>query len=231
MIRNGIIITRDGMRILGGPGSGNFGHAGISGQRGGSSSGGGGATVDSAGPGGGNFNNLSDSQQKAVKGYTGAGGAKSRAINAELRQNNGDIDTLSPEIKAQVLEIDAAIKESKVPSGTVFRGVKGDESLIMESLDIGDEYSGNGFMSSSKNEEWASGRFFSDGVVLEIEHPETNAVYMGDDDPEKEMLFGRNTRMIKTGEYEKRKELKIPVAGKFVNKKVITTFVKMKVIS
>lgn len=44
MIRKGIIVTRDGMRLLGGPGSGNFGHAGIPGQRGGSSSGGGGVS-------------------------------------------------------------------------------------------------------------------------------------------------------------------------------------------
>lgn len=48
MIRKGIIITKDGMRILGGSGSGNFGHAGIPGQRGGSApggSGGGSASV------------------------------------------------------------------------------------------------------------------------------------------------------------------------------------------
>lgn len=36
MIRKGIIITKDGFRCLGGPGSGNFGHSGIPGQRGGS---------------------------------------------------------------------------------------------------------------------------------------------------------------------------------------------------
>ena len=42
MIRKGIIITKDGFRCLGGPGSGNFGHAGIPGQRGGSAPGGGG---------------------------------------------------------------------------------------------------------------------------------------------------------------------------------------------
>jgi len=42
MIRKGIIVTRDGLRILGGQGSGNFGHAGVPGERGGSSSGGGG---------------------------------------------------------------------------------------------------------------------------------------------------------------------------------------------
>ncbi len=42
MIRKGIIVTRDGARFLGGPGSGNFGHAGIPGQRGGSRGGGGG---------------------------------------------------------------------------------------------------------------------------------------------------------------------------------------------
>ena len=41
MIRKGIIVTRDGMRLLGGPGSGNFGHGGIPGQRGGSAQGGG----------------------------------------------------------------------------------------------------------------------------------------------------------------------------------------------
>ena len=44
MIRKGIIVTRDGMRLLGGPGSGNFGHAGVPGERGGSSSGGGGVS-------------------------------------------------------------------------------------------------------------------------------------------------------------------------------------------
>jgi hypothetical protein len=42
MIRKGIIVTRDGMRLLGGPGSGNFGHGGIPGQRGGSAAGSGG---------------------------------------------------------------------------------------------------------------------------------------------------------------------------------------------
>ena len=42
MIRKGIITTKDGFRCLGGPGSGNFGHAGIPGQQGGSAPGGGG---------------------------------------------------------------------------------------------------------------------------------------------------------------------------------------------
>ena len=46
MIRKGIIVTRDGMRLLGGPGSGNFGHGGIPGQRGGSAPGGGSGGVD-----------------------------------------------------------------------------------------------------------------------------------------------------------------------------------------
>lgn len=46
MIRKGIIITKDGMRLLGGPGSGNFDHAGIPGQQGGSAPGGGGGDVD-----------------------------------------------------------------------------------------------------------------------------------------------------------------------------------------
>ena len=49
MIRKGIIVTRDGMRLLGGPGSGNFGHAGIPGQRGGSAKGSGGIAKQIAG--------------------------------------------------------------------------------------------------------------------------------------------------------------------------------------
>lgn len=49
MIRKGIIITKDGMRILGGQGSGNFGHAGIPGQQGGSAHGGGGGSEGNGG--------------------------------------------------------------------------------------------------------------------------------------------------------------------------------------
>lgn len=86
MIRKGIIVTRDGFRCLGGPGSGNFDHAGIPGQRGGSAPAGGISAP-------GDLNSLVYSKTKVSEDDAYEIDKKLNAFSDDISQKLSDEDT------------------------------------------------------------------------------------------------------------------------------------------
>lgn len=208
----------------GGPGSGNWGHSGIPGWRGGSQAGSGGVHArpenyrsndrdakkqppipSNYRPASqGTMDILSTDEQDMVKRYTGGGGAESEEINALLIMEKGVTEIFDPDLKKNIKLLDTAIEKSQLNEGTVFRGVRYKELDIIDSLNDGDIYSCPSYKSTTMNEDWAKNEMFQDTrkVVLDIDMPNgTHAVSKGINDSEQEVIFGRNQQFKKSGEY------------------------------
>lgn len=187
MIRKGIIVTRDGHRLLGGPGSGNFGHAGTPGQRGGSA------------PGGGSWGSgkLTQSQQNAIKDYSGD---QFQDINQRLRSGS----PLTPAQEKLVKDLDAAIDKAPKKDGIVYRTVTFDTPEEAERYANGmidnqdDIISSPAFVSSTENKAvWGYdlAEYDKKSVRITIVSKTGAKVSEFSDNPrEKEVLFKRNTR-------------------------------------
>lgn len=212
MIRKGIIVTRDGMRILGGPGSGNFGHAGIPGQRGGSApggSGGGGSQKPeprrtdrhAAGKGDaeGHWNmKMSKSEEAALKKYGGSG---------YVDINKGLYDPPpSADVQKTISEIDSVMDRAELSTDTtVYSGLGSRASAMMSGLDVGSEVDFSGYLSTSTDENVAR-NFAEHGqkigrkkgfMRLQFDLPKgANAFHMGDKDYEKEVMLPRGQRFV-----------------------------------
>lgn len=224
-----ILKHSDRIRELGGPGSGNWGHAGIPGQRGGSApkgSGGGGESkgkneskaqkeskiVHASGPGSekGHWDMpLSTEEFDSLQDYGQSG---YRSINGDLykgkisKGNQKTIDTLDSILDRAVLDSDV----------TVYSGLGERSSAIFAQLDEGSEIDFAGYLSTTTSEKNA--QTFQDtskeGKVwiqrrLQIDLPKgSNAFHMGDNDYEKEIMLKRGqkykiNKISKTGQKKK----------------------------
>lgn len=115
-----ILHHKDRLRELGGPGSGNFGHAGIPGQRGGSApkGSGGGESKGKAEPKQ-KESKLTQSEKYAIQDYSGD---QFQELNSKLR--SGDPLTKSQENLAK--DLDSAIDKVDKVDGIVYRTVSFD---------------------------------------------------------------------------------------------------------
>lgn len=211
MIRKGIIVTRDGARFLGGPGSGNFGHAGIPGQRGGSAprgSGGGGSQKPeprrtdrhAAGKGDaeGHWNmKMSKAEHAALQKYGGSGYTD---INKGLYDPPPGKD-----IQKTIKDLDAVMDRAELSTDTtVYSGLGSRASAMMADLDVGSEVDFAGYLSTTTDENIARG--FSTNVKdgrktiqrrLQFDLPKgANAFHMGDKDYEKEVMLPRGKKLV-----------------------------------
>ncbi len=211
MIRKGIIITKDGARLLGGPGSGNFGHAGIPGQRGGSApggSGGGGSKSEprrtdrhAAGKGDaeGHWNmQMSKAEKAALLKYGGSGYTD---INKGLYD-----PPPSKDVQKTIKDLDKVMDRAELSTDTtVYSGLGARAAAMMAGLDVGSEVDFAGYLSTSTDENVAR-NFAEHGqkvgrkkgfMRLQFDLPKgTNAFHMGDNDYEKEVMLPRGRKMV-----------------------------------
>lgn len=211
MIRKGIIVTRDGLRILGGQGSGNFGHAGIPGQRGGSAAGTGGGGGGSSGripqkftstkedyfqPSDFTDDGFSEDQAGAIIYYKEEGFAEMRKVLTGKSQD--------PKATKAIKDLDSAIDVSELPEDvTVYHGMGEREAAKFDKLKPGSEFTYGGFYSTSRQEE--VGNKYAEGKrVLKINSKAgQKGIYTKDPDYEDEVIFGRGTTYSVTDVYEK----------------------------
>jgi len=208
MIRKGIIVTRDGMRLLGGPGSGNFGHGGIPGQRGGSAPGGGYSSGNVlSNP---NYHNenidFSTSEKAAISDYKGSAYA---GVNKSLF--GGDSNDARAE--GIIKNLDSALDKTTITGGKYYSGLGETGAKMFADMEVGEEFEYKGYISTTTEPYQTGtfkGRIVIDGksvksdVVIYAKHG-THAYSYGDDDEEKEVLFARsqNMRLIEVEEEER----------------------------
>lgn len=198
MMSKMILYHSERLRELGGPGSGNFGHSGRPGERGGSGEGwggGGDASVHASGPGSekGHWDmKMSDDEQIALKKYSGI----------EYKNiNRGLYDPPPPEsVDNYIKDLDSVIDRSTLESDvTVYSGLGTSASAMLSDLDEGSEVDFSGYLSTS-TKEGIAGVFSKGGdtgsrmmLVLNL-HRGSRGFYMGDSDMEKELLLPRGQR-------------------------------------
>jgi len=208
---------RDSLRELGGPGSGNWGHAGRPGERGGSQKGTGGVSKSSAGKTQDKTPevktqdnklgitkddywghqsrdmNISRKEQDALDAYKAL--TSYSEINNALYRNDTEFIEYSNTIK----QLDKVIKRATIESDvSVYSGLGSRASAILSGLDVGSEVDFKGYLSTSIDENIASD--FSKSVnnvsrKVKINLPKgSKGFFFGNSDQEKEVLLGRGKK-------------------------------------
>jgi len=217
-----ILYHRDSLRELGGPGSGNWGHAGIPGQRGGSQKGTGGSSKSKSEP--------KQKEAKSVKsgfteeGHYGSGEfSEDQLALVDKYKNyssnlNGALIKGSGEYADSIDKLDTVIDKSILDrGGLTYSGVGDKFADSLEAMEPGDSFISPAYISTSKDldvaKEFASSRGMGGKprIVLEVtNYPGQKGFYFGDKPrggyDEKELLLPRNekfmlTNITKKGQY------------------------------
>jgi hypothetical protein len=151
-------------RTFGGPGSGNWGHAGIPGQRGGSASEGGGSTsefnVDINAPNASHDFKLSPSEDAALTSY----------ISRDYQKINGALygkTEMTPELEQTIQSLDSVIEKSTIAGGTTYSGIGRSGIEALKDISPGDSIKYSGYISSSTDRQYSIDAFASN-AILEI---------------------------------------------------------------
>lgn len=200
------------VRDFGGPGSGNFGHAGRPGERGGSASSGsgGGKSVSRAEPpklssrtigqdmySGGLDIDMAESDFIS-RGYTPEE-AKTILAYKENAYVNINKAAITGDCKkydcSGVSKMDKIIADSKIVGGaTVYHGMGETEAALFDGVDVGSEFKNSAFYSTTLDSGIAT-KFSDGGKVLVIDLPHgANGFYYGDTKYESEVILPRNQK-------------------------------------
>lgn len=193
-----ILLHKDRLRELGGPGSGNFGHAGRPGERGGSGEGGGGETT-------GRIKNSLSGRMAAdyysPEEYTSIGYTQSQADAIIFYKEEGFEDIRnaikgrdkSPRVLKHLKELDSALENSEIDrDATVYHGMGPNEAKMFDKLEVGSGFAYNGFYSTSLDK--SVGDSYADGgkvLVIRVKSG-SNGIYYKDPENENEVLLPRN---------------------------------------
>lgn len=194
------------VRDLGGPGSGNFGHAGRVGERGGSAAGGEASTNENINT---PVNILSDpdahkniqftpKEDSALLTYKGSGYA---SVNKSLIL--GSESTNDARVPDIIKGLDSALEKTTITGGTFHSGLGESGAIAFSKMNIGDEFIYKGYLSTS-TDPYQSGSFMGrtiisgestkSKIVLYAKYG-THAYSYGSEDNEHEVLFQRNQKL------------------------------------
>lgn len=185
------------VRDFGGPGSGNFGHAGIPGQVGGSASSGGGSTSKISN----SIKSRVSNDYYSPEDFTSMGYTKSQADAIIFYKEEGFEDIRnaikgrdkSPRVLNHLKELDSALDRSELAEdATLYHGMGPAESKMFDKIEIGSGFAYNGFYSTSLDK--SIGEKYADGKsVLVINAKKgSSGLYYKDPDNENEVLLPRN---------------------------------------
>lgn len=191
-----ILKHSDRIRELGGPGSGNFGHAGRPGERGGSQKGSGEGVGYSShsdiisDPDAHNKSvDFSELERKSLDSYKGSGYSD---INKALFKGDSSNKSISNEIK----NIESAIDKCSISGGEFYSGLGESGAAMFESMNEGDTFEYSGFLSTSTRQATAESSMGSkNSMVLLTAKKGDKAYSFGSKDPEQEVLFNRGQKM------------------------------------
>lgn len=183
--------------LKGGAGSGNIGHAGVPGKRGGSAPKGGVSQGDYV-------IGLDKSVQESILKHIGSGHAK---VNNELRENL----EMSKDTREIVTDIDNAIdKAPPIKETQLYRKIYGSPSRM--GWEVGGEYQDLGYMSTSKSPQWVHA---GGDVAMVIKVPKgtrgLDVESIASKKEEREILLPRGTKFVITS-------IEVPYPDKIVVK-------------
>ncbi len=184
-----ILKHSDRLREFGGPGSGNFGHAGRPGERGGSSKGNGGGSNER-----GIRARLSDIEGHDIKMSTDEHTALQSYISRDYQKINGalygKID-LTPEIETTIKSLDGLIDRCEIDGGGVtYSGIGRSGIDALKDITPGDSIKYSGFISSSVSKQYAIDAFASNAMMEISSNDGDKGYFVGG--KESELIMPRN---------------------------------------
>ncbi|MDD4449070.1 MAG: ADP-ribosyltransferase [Methanothrix sp.] len=191
----------------GGPGSGNFGHAGRPGEIGGSGGGGGGGSSSSSQIKQ-NLKSTMDKDYYSPEEFTKDGYSESQAVSllhykedgySEIRSALSGKSKMTSDIAEHVKNIDSAIERSELPEGTtLYHGMGEREAAVFKNFSedqlVGKKFETTGYISSSLNKDVA--HVYSEGKAMLVisSKPGGKGVYYKDPDNEDEVVLARGAK-------------------------------------